>query len=83
MEGMISWTTTRRPRSPRGIGGDAPFLAGEYGARFGNPSSIHAAGRDARAAVDEARDSLARLLGAAHPREIVFTGGGTEATTSP
>jgi cysteine desulfurase len=45
---------------------------------FGNPSSIHAAGREARAAIDDARDRLARLLGA-KPHEIIFTSGGTEA----
>jgi cysteine desulfurase len=51
-----------------------PFLDG----KFGNPSSIHAAGREARAAVDDARDQLANLLGAkAH--ELIFTSGGTEA----
>jgi cysteine desulfurase len=44
---------------------------------FGNPSSVHAAGRDARAAVDEARDNLARLLHL-KPHEIIFTNGGTE-----
>jgi len=44
----------------------------------GNPSSLHAEGRAARAAVDEARELVARVLGAA-PREVVFTGGGTEA----
>jgi Cysteine sulfinate desulfinase/cysteine desulfurase and related enzymes len=44
---------------------------------FGNPSSIHAPGRAARAAVDDARDRLAALLGA-KPHEIIFTGGGTE-----
>jgi cysteine desulfurase len=43
-----------------------------------NPSSVHAEGRAARAALDEARALVARLLGAT-PREIVFTGGGTEA----
>ncbi len=45
---------------------------------FGNPSSIHAAGRRARLGLDEARETVARLLGA-KPREIVFTAGGTEA----
>jgi cysteine desulfurase len=51
-----------------------PFL----GEKFGNPSSVHAAGREARAAIDEARDQLADLLGAkAH--EFIFTSGGTEA----
>jgi cysteine desulfurase len=45
---------------------------------FGNPSSAHAFGRQARAALDEARESLAGRLHA-EPREIVFTSGGTEA----
>jgi len=45
---------------------------------FGNPGSVHAAGRAARAALDDARDRLASRLGAA-PRELVFTAGGTEA----
>jgi cysteine desulfurase len=44
---------------------------------FGNPSSVHAAGREARAAVDDARDKLAALLHV-KPHEIVFTSGGTE-----
>ena len=45
---------------------------------FGNPSSMHAAGREAHAGVDEARADVAALIGA-HPGEIVFTGSGTEA----
>ena len=45
---------------------------------FGNPSSIHAAGREARAAVDDARDRLAGLL-KTKPHELIFTGSGTEA----
>ena len=44
---------------------------------YGNPSSIHAAGREARAAVDNARDKIAGLLGA-KSHEIIFTSGGTE-----
>jgi len=44
---------------------------------FGNPSSIHSIGRHARAAIDDARDSLAAVL-KAKPHEIIFTGGGTE-----
>ena len=44
---------------------------------FGNPSSVHAAGREARAAIDNARDKLAALL-RVKPNEIVFTSGGTE-----
>jgi cysteine desulfurase len=44
---------------------------------FGNPSSVHAAGRAARAAIDTARDKLAGLL-RVKPHELIFTGGGTE-----
>ncbi len=48
------------------------------GEGFGNPSALHAAGRDARRAVDRARRQVAALVGA-RPRSIVFTGGGSEA----
>src|SRR5438105_3549836 len=51
-----------------------PFLE----EKFGNPSSVHGAGREARAAVDDARDQLASLLGT-KPHELIFTSGGTEA----
>ena len=51
----------------------APALTGT----FGNPSSVHGAGRAARALIDTARDQLAETLNA-RPREIVFTGGGSE-----
>ena len=44
---------------------------------FGNPSSVHAAGREARAAIDNARDKLAALL-RVKPHEMIFTSGGTE-----
>ncbi len=47
-------------------------------ARIGNPSALHAAGRAARAVVEEARESLAASLGA-HPSEVILTSGGTEA----
>ncbi|MCQ6273577.1 cysteine desulfurase [Bacillus sp. V3B] len=46
--------------------------------QFGNPSSIHFFGRDARKIVDEARFGIARSIGA-HETEIIFTSGGTEA----
>src|SRR6186713_1098702 len=49
-----------------------------FGPRFGNPSSVHRWGREARAALDEARERVARCLGA-HPDEVCFTSGGTEA----
>jgi cysteine desulfurase len=49
-----------------------------FGARFGNPSSVHRWGREARVALDEARERVARCLGA-NPDELCFTSGGTEA----
>jgi cysteine desulfurase len=51
-----------------------PYL----GEVFGNASSIHSFGQQARAAVESAREAVAALLGA-RPAEIVFTSGGTEA----
>lgn len=51
-----------------------PYLRGD----FANPSGAHTMARTARKAIDEARDRCAEALGA-EPREIVFTGGGTEA----
>src|SRR5215472_6841012 len=48
-----------------------------FGERFGNASSIHHHGQDTRAAVEDARESVAQLLGCT-ASEIVFTSGGTE-----
>jgi cysteine desulfurase len=50
-----------------------PFLDGIYG----NPSSVHHVGRQARARLDDARDRAAHLLGS-KPSEVIFTSGGTE-----
>lgn len=47
------------------------------GELFGNPSSVHQVGRQARATLDDARDRVAKVLGG-KPSEVVFTGGGTE-----
>src|SRR5256885_9325303 len=52
-----------------------PYL----GEIFGNPSSVHHVGRQARALLDEARDRAATVL-KSKPSEIVFTSGGTEST---
>jgi cysteine desulfurase len=54
-----------------------PWLRGQ----FGNPSSIHAMGREARSALDVAREQVAQLVGA-HPSQVLFTSGGTEANNS-
>lgn len=61
------------PLAPQALEAMMPFLKEE----FGNPSSIHAGGRRARAAIDDARDRIAACLGA-KAGDIVFTGGGTE-----
>jgi cysteine desulfurase len=52
-----------------------PYL----GQIFGNPSSVHHVGRQARALLDEARDRTATVL-QSKPSEIIFTSGGTEST---
>ncbi|MCA9323141.1 MAG: cysteine desulfurase, partial [Planctomycetes bacterium] len=46
---------------------------------FGNPSSLHAEGRESRRHLEDARESVAADLGAAHASEVVFTGTATEA----
>jgi cysteine desulfurase len=54
-----------------------PFMRGS----FGNPSSIHAMGRESRAALDVAREQVAQLV-SAHPSQVIFTSGGTEANNT-
>jgi cysteine desulfurase len=63
------------PLDPAVVDAMLPYLR----EHFGNPSSTHAYGKVAHDAVDRARRQVAGLLGAA-PDEIVFTGGGTEAS---
>src|SRR5215218_10070079 len=61
------------PVDPRVVEAMLPYLT----QKFGNPSSVHFYGQEARAAVDRARREVADLVGA-RPNEIVFTSGGTE-----
>lgn len=56
----------------------AAFIKGFFEELFGNPSSIHWAGRDVRPYLNEAREQVARMIKAT-PDEIIFTSGGTEA----
>lgn len=49
--------------------------------KFGNPSSIYSYGRECRLAIENARKSVAKIL-KAHPAEIFFTSGGTEASNT-
>src|SRR5215212_12164171 len=62
------------PVDPRVVEALMPYLAG----KFGNPSSVHFYGQEARAAVDRARREVAALINA-RPNEMVFLSGGTEA----
>lgn len=61
------------PTDPKVIKAIEPFFFD----KFGNPSSIHAEGQEAKKAIEDARQTLATFLGA-DPSEIVFTCGGTE-----
>lgn len=49
-----------------------------FNEKYGNPSSIYSLGRDSKKAIEEARETVAKAIGA-QPREIFFTGSGTEA----
>ncbi|MBI5476931.1 MAG: cysteine desulfurase [Ignavibacteriales bacterium] len=49
-----------------------------WGEKYGNPSSFHSFGREARALLDNSREIIAHAIGA-HPSEIIFVSGGTEA----
>ncbi|GAB3858662.1 cysteine desulfurase family protein [Hymenobacter terrigena] len=62
------------PLDPEVLEAMLPFLSQHYG----NPSSLHGPGRQVRAAIENARKTVAHLLNAA-PAEIIFTSGGTEA----
>src|SRR6266516_1910928 len=81
----MTMTTLRRvyldhsaptPIDPRVVEAMMPYLTG----KFGNPSSVHFFGQEARAAVDQARCDVAKLIGA-RANEVVFLSGGTEANT--
>jgi cysteine desulfurase len=63
------------PLDPAAIEAMLPYLREHYG----NPSSTHSLGKTAHNAVEQARQQVAQLMGA-QPDEIVFTGGGTEAS---
>lgn len=62
------------PLAPEVLETMRPFLESEYG----NPSSVHARGRAARVAVEEARERVAAAIGVP-PLDVIFTSGGTEA----
>lgn len=61
------------PAHPEVVAAMLPY----FSEKFGNPSSIHAFGQEAKAAIEEAREKVAKMIGATMG-EIVFTSGGTE-----
>ena len=61
------------PLDPRVLEAMMPF----FSERFGNPSSIHTIGQEAKRALDESRETVAEVLGC-RLSEVVFTSGGTE-----
>jgi cysteine desulfurase len=63
------------PLHPEVLAAMHPYLTD----RFGNPSSLHAWGQEARSALERARMGIARALGAGDKDSLVFTAGGTEA----
>lgn len=65
------------PMRPEAVAAMQPFLADVYA----NPSGSHRFAREARRAVDEARDAVAGVLGC-KPGEVIFNGGGTEGDNS-
>jgi cysteine desulfurase len=65
------------PLAPEALDAMLPWL--KQG--FGNPSSPYQLGREAKKAVDAARETIAEVLGAARPERICFTGSGSEADT--
>lgn len=62
------------PVHPRVVAAMTPYLTQV----FGNPSSVHGAGREARKALEQARDTIADFMDA-DPQSLIFTSGGTEA----
>lgn len=65
------------PIDPRVLDAMMPFLKDV----FGNANSAHGLGRRAHVAVEDARDTIARIIGA-EPSEIIFTSGGTESNNA-
>src|SRR3990170_4450655 len=65
------------PLDPEVLQTMLPYLQGQ----FGNPSSIYSYGRETRLAIENARKSVAKILGCT-PGEIFFTSGGTESNNT-
>jgi cysteine desulfurase len=77
MERIYFDNAATTPMDPRVTEAMLPYLQNFYG----NPSSIYSYGRETRLAIEQARKTTAKLLGA-HPAEIFFTSGGTESSNT-
>lgn len=77
MENIYFDYAATTPVHPEVLEAMLPYLQNSYG----NPSTLYSYGQEAKEAVEEARSSVAGLVGA-EPEEIVFTSGGTEADNS-
>ncbi len=65
------------PLRPEVLAAMLPYLS----AHFGNPSSVHWAGRRAKQGLEEAREQVAALINA-RPSQVLFTSGGTESNSA-
>lgn len=77
MERIYFDNAATTPLAPEVLEAMMPYLTSQ----FGNPSSIYSYGRESRLAIENARKTVARILGA-HPAEIFFTSGGTESSNT-
>jgi cysteine desulfurase len=72
-ETYLDWNATAPIRA------EAVAAISEASTRWGNPSSVHRRGRDARQIVERSREAIAALIGCADPEGVIFVSGGTEA----
>jgi len=77
MERIYFDNAATTPLDPQVLEVMMPYLTD----KFGNPSSIYSYGRETRLAIENARKSVAKILGA-HPAEVFFTSGGTESSNT-
>ena len=77
MERIYFDNAATTPLDPQVLEAMMPYLTD----KFGNPSSIYSYGRETRLAIENARKSVAKILGA-HPAEVFFTSGGTESSNA-